>query len=45
LIGWTRQQERSRLVYIQPGHGPSAFTNPDYRLLLRRSLLWAGGRL
>jgi uncharacterized protein len=33
---------QTRTVYIQPGHGPQVFSNPQYRQLLLQSLLWAG---
>ena len=30
----------SRLVYLQPGDGPSAYDNPDYRRLVENALRW-----
>jgi len=33
---------QTRTVYIQPGHGPHVFSNPQYRKLLLQSLLWVG---
>jgi uncharacterized protein len=33
---------QTRTVYIQPGHGPQVFSQPQYRKLLLQSLLWAG---
>ena len=41
LAAWVRQVERSRVVYLQPGDGPAAFTNPHYRRLLANAIHWA----
>jgi len=40
LIGWTREVARSRLVYLQPGDGPSAYDNPYYRRLVENAIRW-----
>jgi uncharacterized protein len=40
LAVWTKDVGASRLVYIQPGDGPSAFTNPHYRRLLTNAIRW-----
>jgi type 1 glutamine amidotransferase len=40
LIGWAKQALRSRLVYLQPGDGPSAYENPNYRLLIENAIRW-----
>lgn len=40
LIGWTKQAINSRLVYLQPGDGPSAYDNPSYRLLVENAIRW-----
>lgn len=40
-LAWARNQGRSRVVYIQPGHGREAFENPSYRQLLAQSIRWA----
>lgn len=40
---WCQQiSSHTRTVYIQPGHGPQVFSNPQYRKMLLQSLLWAG---
>ena len=39
-IGWTRQAINSRLVYLQPGDGPSAYDNPHYRRLVENAIRW-----
>jgi len=44
---WTRREGNSRLVYLQLGHGPSAFKDANFRELVARSIKWvapAGGR-
>lgn len=40
LVGWTRQALNSRLVYLQPGDGPSAYDNPHYRRLVENAVRW-----
>lgn len=44
LIGWAKQAINSRLVYLQPGDGRSAYDQPDYRRLVRNALFWVTGR-
>jgi len=39
-LGWTRDERKSRIVYLQLGHGPEAFANPNYRRLVARSIDW-----
>jgi type 1 glutamine amidotransferase len=41
-LGWCRVQGKSRVVYLQLGHGPSAYNDPHYRQLVARSMQWAG---
>lgn len=43
IIAWARQVESSRLVYLQPGDGPSAFENQHYRRLVENSARWVAG--
>ena len=40
LVGWTREVGGSRIVYLQFGDGPSAYTNPHYRKLIANSIEW-----
>lgn len=40
LIGWAKRAINSRLVYLQPGDGPSAYDNPSYRLLVENAIRW-----
>jgi hypothetical protein len=43
-LGWFRTEGKSRVAYIQPGHGPEAFSNGNYRQLLAQSIRWAANR-
>lgn len=43
-LGWTRTEGKSRVVYLQSGHGPEAFENPNYRKLVAQSIRWASGK-
>jgi hypothetical protein len=40
LIGWAKQALAARLVYLQPGDGPSAYDNPHYRRLVENAIRW-----
>lgn len=40
LIGWAKQVAASRLVYLQPGDGPSAYDDPNYRRLVENAIRW-----
>lgn len=40
IIGWAKQAINSRLVYLQPGDGPSAYDHPDYRRLVENAIRW-----
>jgi uncharacterized protein len=31
----------SPVAYLQPGHGPTAFGNPNYRRLVANAIRWA----
>lgn len=44
-IGWTRRYKKSDVAFIQPGHGKEALRDERYAALVRRAILWAGGRL
>ena len=43
-LAWTRTQGKSRIAYLQLGHGPSAYEDPHYRELITRSLRWVAGK-
>jgi uncharacterized protein len=40
LIGWVRCVHASRVVYLQPGDGPAAFEDSNYRRLVANALRW-----
>lgn len=40
LVGWTRRVGASTVVYLQPGDGPGAHSNPSYRRLLANTIGW-----
>ena len=42
-LAWTRTEGKSRIVYVQLGHDHLAWGNPNYPLLLGRSIAWAAG--
>ena len=39
-LAWARTQGKSRVVYLQLGHGKEAFGNENYRKLLAQSIRW-----
>jgi type 1 glutamine amidotransferase len=39
-LGWTRTERKSRVVYLQLGHGKEAFENENYRKLVSQSIRW-----
>jgi type 1 glutamine amidotransferase len=43
-VAWCHAYERSRVVYLQPGHDAVAFTHPGYRRLLAQALRWSAAR-
>ena len=45
VVGWVSPWEKSRVVYIQLGHDRKSHQHPAYRQLVRRAVLWTGGRL
>lgn len=42
LVGWTTTCSASRVVYLQPGHGPETMGHPQYRRLVGNALAWVG---
>ena len=42
LLAWTNNYGRSRIVYIQFGHDNNAYSNPNFRKLLRQAIEWVG---
>jgi type 1 glutamine amidotransferase len=43
-LAWTRSQGKSRVIYLQLGHGKTAFENENYRKLLAQGIRWAARR-
>jgi type 1 glutamine amidotransferase len=43
-LAWARTEGRSRVAYIQLGHGPNAFKNENFRKLVGNAIGWAGKR-
>lgn len=39
-LGWAHTHGKSRVVYLQLGHGPEAFESPNYRRLVAQSIQW-----
>lgn len=39
-LAWAHTYRKSRVVYLQLGHGPEAFENSNYRKLLSQSIRW-----
>lgn len=42
FLVWTNEYKKSRIVYIQFGHDNNAYSNPNFRKLLRQAISWAG---
>ena len=40
LLGWVKTAGQSPLVYLQPGHGPTAYGNANYRRLVANAIRW-----
>jgi type 1 glutamine amidotransferase len=43
-LGWAHSYRKSRVVYLQPGHGPPAFADENFRKLLGQSIRWTAKR-
>jgi type 1 glutamine amidotransferase len=44
VIGWEHEYGKARVVYIQLGHGPAAYSNSNYRHLVENAIYWASRR-
>ncbi|CAN5475904.1 hypothetical protein BH23BAC1_BH23BAC1_34990 [soil metagenome] len=40
IIGWINRYKNSKIVYLQPGHGPQIFENKNYQTLVEQSIRW-----
>jgi type 1 glutamine amidotransferase len=43
-LAWCRTEDKSRVVYVQLGHGSPCYEDPHYRDFLARSIRWAARR-
>jgi len=43
-LGWAPAFGKSRVVYLQLGHGPESFDDANYRTLLRQNIRWTARR-
>jgi type 1 glutamine amidotransferase len=43
-LAWARTEKNSRVVFVQPGHGPEAFEDSNYRRLLAQGIRWAANK-
>ena len=43
-LGWSHECGKSRVVYLQLGHGPEAFNHESYRQLVAQSIRWTARR-
>lgn len=39
-LAWARTEKKSRVVYLQLGHGPEAFGNENFRKLVGNAIRW-----
>jgi type 1 glutamine amidotransferase len=44
-IAWVSPYPKSRVVYIQPGHGRETCEMTWYRQMVQRAVLWSARRL
>ncbi len=45
VVAWTRQYKNSPVFCFQSGHDKKAFNDKNWQEVLRRGILWAGGKL
>ncbi len=43
-IAWVTQYGKSPVVYLQIGHGPEAYENPQYRTIVGNAIRWAAAQ-
>jgi len=44
-VAWVRREGKAPIAMIQLGHDNKAWSNPNYRKLVERAVMWAAGRL
>ncbi|MCX8065149.1 MAG: ThuA domain-containing protein [Candidatus Hydrogenedentes bacterium] len=40
-LAWINGYLNGEILFIQPGHGPQVFSNPQYRKLIHNAVMWA----
>ncbi|HSW45491.1 MAG TPA: family 16 glycoside hydrolase [Phycisphaerae bacterium] len=45
LLGWVHMYGKNPVVYLQPGHGPSTYKDPNFRRLVAQAIRWVAGQL
>ncbi len=40
VIAWSQKYKKSRIVYIELGHGPSAYETMEYQTLVQQAIFW-----
>lgn len=40
VIGWAKKYGKAKVVVLQSGHDAPTFENPDFRKLLKQSIMW-----
>ena len=43
-VAWINHYGKSEVIYIQLGHGPSAYSNTNYRKLIQLAIEWSAAR-
>jgi uncharacterized protein len=43
-IAWARTEGKSRVFYLQLGHGPTAYAHPQFREIVARAIRWVARR-
>lgn len=43
-VAWAHQYGKAKVVYIQLGHGPTAYNNPNFRKLVHNAIKWVAGK-
>ncbi len=43
-VAWINHYGNSDVIYIQLGHGPSGYTNPNYRKLIQQAIEWSAAQ-
>ena len=43
-VAWINRYGNSDVLYIQLGHGPTAYSNPNYRKLIQQAIEWSSAR-